>query len=256
MRIGILKTGDVNPDIVARHGEYADMFVRLLSPLDDDLSFFVVDVDGGEDLGDPGQAQGWLITGSRHGVYEDHAWIAPLKQFLRDAIAASIPVVGVCFGHQILAEAMGGRVVKSTRGWGLGVHGYAPAQAPAWLSPLDRPWTAHAVHQDHVIVQPPESTVIARSDFCEFAALLYGDPDRPSAISVQAHPEFDADMVRDLIKVRLSSIVPREIVAAAESSLGGPVAAEDWARAIVTFFRLRNAGAQGPGQTFDYAGTD
>ena len=57
-------------------------------------------------------ADGWLITGSRHGAYEDHPWIPPLEEFIRDAYAAQVPLVGICFGHQIIAQAMGGKVEK------------------------------------------------------------------------------------------------------------------------------------------------
>ena len=121
MKIGILETGEVNPALRERHGDYPEMFERLLGAVDSSLEFAVVRVVAGEMPAAPGQADGWIVTGSRHGVYDELPWIAPLKAFLRSCIAARVPVVGICFGHQILAEALGGRAVKSEKGWGLGV---------------------------------------------------------------------------------------------------------------------------------------
>lgn len=243
MKIGILKTGDVNPALVEKHGEYPDMFVRLLGDVDPSLEFLVVDVDGGEALGEPGDADGWLVTGSRHAAYEDHDWIEPLSEFLRAAIAAKVPVVGVCFGHQILAQALGGRVAKSDRGWALGVQEYEPAEVPGWMQGIKGGWSAHALFQDQVAELPEGAIVVARSEFCPFAALIYGDPEAPNAISVQPHPEISADYMRDIIEVRIAGLAPAETINRALDTIGKPVDSRRWAEVMVDYFR-RASGAR------------
>ena len=109
----------------------------------------------------PDAADGWLITGSRHAVYEDHPFIAPLED--ADArYAASVPLVGVCFGHQMIAQAMGGKVVKFAGGWSVGRQVYDFGGEPLALN---------AWHQDQVVERPPGAQVVASSPFCENAAL-------------------------------------------------------------------------------------
>ncbi|NNU79634.1 C26 family cysteine hydrolase domain-containing family [Halovulum dunhuangense] len=246
MKIGILLTGKLPPAMVSRHGEYDAFFRRLLGAVDPGLEFFTVDVVDGEPLGDPARADGWLVTGSRHGVYEDHPWIEPLKAFLRAAIEGRVPVVGVCFGHQILAEALGGRAVKSDRGWGLGVHSYKPAVTPSWMPEgLAYDWNAIAIHQDQVVEIPEHATVLAASDFCPYAALAYGDPEAPYAISVQPHPEYTADALREVMDLRMKDKLPPEILSRATESLDTGVSGDaEWAKAIVSYFRA--AGARRP----------
>lgn len=237
MRIGILETGEVNEKIVGKHGTYPQMFERLLGAADPSLSFQTYSVVGGEMPGSPGDADGWVVTGSRHGVYDDLPWIEPLKDFLRACLAANVPVAGICFGHQILAEAMGGRAEKSDKGWGVGVHDYLVKHMPSWMQGFGGTYRGHAVHQDQVTAQPPGSVVLAGSEFCEYAALAYGDAEAPLAISVQSHPEFSPDFMVDLIEARLRGVVPEEIADKGQASISGELNNPDWARWIVGFFR-------------------
>ena len=155
MKIGILETGEVHPDLKPRHGDYPAMFEAMLRSVDPGLEFTTVRVVAGEMPAAPTQADAWIVTGSRHGVYDDLPWIAPLKDFLRDCIAARVPVVGICFGHQILAEALGGRAVKSDRGWGLGVQDYEVVARPGWMADLPGRFAVRALHQDQVVELPP-----------------------------------------------------------------------------------------------------
>lgn len=235
MRIGVLKTGNVNAKLVDTYGQYPDMFGAMLAAVDPRLSVFGVDVVGGEMPDAVDAADGWIITGSRHGAYDDLPWIAPLKAFLRDVLAARVPVIGVCFGHQILAEAMGGRVEKFAGGWALGVEDYESLVVPGWAETVGAGWRGHAIHQDQVVAQPPGSTLLARSPFCACAALAYGDPAAPDAISVQPHPEMSAQFVNDLIDARLDSIIDPDLVAKARSDLGTPVNNAGWAEAMVRY---------------------
>ena len=242
MKIGVLKCGDMNPALAGRWGEYPQIYTAMLHQASPDIAVEGVDVDGGQPLDTAPEVDGWIISGSRHGVYEDHPWIAPLKAFLRAQVAKGTPVVGVCFGHQILAEALGGRAEKFSGGWGVGATEYGAVDAPGWARDLGSLWTSNAVHQDQVGSLPPDATVIARNDFCANAALAYGDPANPYAISVQPHPEFGADFLRDLIDKVLADKVPAEQLAQARSRLETPLSNAQWARLVVDFFETKNAG--------------
>ena len=242
MRIGILETGEISAPLAEKYHSYSPMFRRLLDAAGGDLDYETWRVVAGEMPDDPEACDGWIVSGSRHGVYEDHPWIEPLKTFLRDCLARRVPVVGVCFGHQILAAAMGGTVIKSDKGWGVGVHDYTVLARPAWMEGLGERFANYAVHQDQVIAPPPDTTVLASSPFCEYAALAYGDPEAPIALTVQPHPEFEADYVGDALRTRIGSSIETELGEAALQSLSLPVNNADWARWMVRF--LRDAAAR------------
>ena len=230
MRLGILQTGKVNEALVDRFGEYPDLFARLYRAADPGIeaqSYAVVD---GELPGAPAEADVWLITGSRHGVYDGLPWIEPLKAFLRDARAAGVPIIGICFGHQIMAEAFGGRAEKSAKGWGVGVQEYGVRDMPGWMAGAPQRIAVHVLHQDQVTAMPPDATCLASSPFCEYAMLAYGDPQAPEAISIQSHPEFDESFMRALIERIRGDRIPRETADAALSGLGAPVAGADFVR--------------------------
>ncbi len=244
MKIGILETGEVNAALIGRHGDYAAMFAALLKASDEKLEFATVSVVRGEMPNNPHQADGWIVTGSRHGVYDDLPWIAPLKAFLVECCGKSVPVVGVCFGHQILAEALGGRVEKSGKGWGAGVHEYHVVNRPKWMQHGADDFSIRALHQDQVVELPPTATVLASSDFCEYAALAYGDPDHPWAISIQPHPEFSAEYVGSIVQMRRGVAIPAETADQAIDSLAKPVDNELWANWMVDFLKAAAARRQ------------
>ncbi|MBL4749891.1 MAG: type 1 glutamine amidotransferase [Amylibacter sp.] len=207
MKIGILQTGMAPLEMVERHGEYPDMFKRFLGGHGFDFETYNVLVDEFPD--NAKDADGWLITGSKHGAYEDHPWIAPLENLVRQVYAADIPLVGVCFGHQIIAQALGGTVVKFDGGWSVGHTQYK-------MNGHDTPVMLNAWHQDQVVDLPKDARVIGSSDFCKYAALTYGD----KVITVQPHPEFDDGFVKDLIKYRAPGVVPKGLLEKATARMG------------------------------------
>jgi GMP synthase-like glutamine amidotransferase len=237
MKIGILETGEVNEALRDEHGNYTLMFEALLKASDQNLTFHTVSVVNGALPSSPLDADGWIITGSRHGVYDDLPWIAPFKEFLCACVAAGVPLVGVCFGHQILAEALGGKVEKSAKGWGVGVHKYDVVRKPGWMKDASDSFSVRALHQDQIVTLPPQATVLASSDFCEYAALAYGNPEAPFAISVQPHPEFSADYVDAIVEMRRGTAIPPATADAAKESLAQPVHSTLWADWMVDFLR-------------------
>lgn len=238
MKIGILEVGEIPAELHEKHGDYPSMFARLIGSVDPDAEFAMYKVVREQYPNAPTDADGWIITGSRHGVYEGHPWIEPLKAFLRACVDQEVPVAGICFGHQILAEALGGRVEKSPKGWGLGVHNYSIDKQVPWMSDAGDTFASHALHQDQIIDLPPSSTVVASSDFCEYAALVYGDIEKPTAFSIQPHPEFSADFVDELIEQRTPSVFDATIAKTARGTLGQNVDNQKWAQWIYGFLAL------------------
>lgn len=226
MHIGILQCGQ-SPEIIRGElGDYPDMFERLLDGRG--FTFRNYHVENMEFPAGPEEADGWLITGSRHGVYEDHPFIAPLEAFIRDAYEADLPLVGICFGHQIIAQALGGEVTKHPSGWAVGAQDYDFGGEKL---------TLNAWHQDQVVTLPPDAEVAARNGFCENAALVYGN----RAFTVQAHPEFRDDFVDALIEHRARGLVPTDLLEAADARMGEPKDSALIADRIEAFFKRREA---------------
>lgn len=225
MKIGILQTG-LAPEALQEQGDYPDMFARLLAGKGFGFQTFRV-VDGAFPP-DVHACDGWLITGSRHGVYEDHPWIPPLEDFIRKAYAERVPVVGICFGHQIVAQAMGGKVERYAGGWSVGATDYDFGGENLRLN---------AWHRDQVTVAPASAKVIASNDFCANAALLYDD----RALTVQAHPEFRPEFVDGLMKTRGRGVVPDDVMAKASDRLALPLDTQTMADRIAAFFKQERA---------------
>ena len=236
MHLGILETGRVNEALIDDHGEYPQMFTDLYQDVDPQIRTTTFAVLDGMFPSSPVECDAWLVTGSKFGVYDDEPWIAPLKNFLVAARAARVPMIGICFGHQIMAEAFGGRAEKSSKGWGCGVHRYALDHAPGWLDWDGDGFAMHAMHQDQVTALPEDATCLASSPFCAFAMVSYGDPQAPDAISVQPHPEFGSNYARDLVDLRMDLVGP-DVGRAAMASFGAPVQGADFARWSVAYVR-------------------
>ena len=244
MKIGILQTGKLPPDLATRFRQYPEMFRDLLTRADPTLTFEDWAVVDGVIPRDPQLCDAWLITGSRFGVYDPEPWIGPLKEFLRDVRAAGIPLIGVCFGHQIMAEAFGGRAVKSDKGWGGGVHHYAVSQRPGWMGEGASEFTMYAMHQDQVVALPEDATVLAGSTFCPAALVAYGNAEAPEAISIQPHPEFPDDFARALVEVR-GEVMGVERAAEAAASFGPSVDRDAFARWALDYLATARKSVRG-----------
>ena len=215
MRIGILEAGLLREQLATRFDPYPRMFADLLAVGGNGFEYHQVSVVRGEVPESIHECDGWLITGSRHGVYDRLEWMAPLEDFIRKLADTRIPLIGVCFGHQIIASALGGEVVKSDKGWGVGLHRYRVERRHAWMSAGESEAAIYAYHQDQVVRCPAAAEVFLSSDFCPYAGLSYGD----SIISVQAHPEFEADYETALIETFGGNLVPADIADAALASM-------------------------------------
>lgn len=213
MKLGILKTGHPPRREMAIWGGYPEMFMRLLGP---DHDYRVYAADEGELPGSPADCDAYLVTGSAVGVYDPLPWIADAKAFLNDARGR--PLVGVCFGHQLMAEAFGGKVIKSPKGWGVGEHEYEVIAPQPWMDAA-APIRLPASHQDQVVELPPGTEVFAASAFTPMGALVWRDQ---PAISIQLHPEFEPAYAAALIEAGRGERYTDAQADAAIRSYGGP----------------------------------
>ncbi|WP_226637746.1 type 1 glutamine amidotransferase [Brevundimonas poindexterae] len=179
--IAILETGAPPSDLAPAHGRYPQMFRRLLG---EEFETRGVDVRHSPPP-DPEAFDGVIITGSPAGVYDGEPWIGRLLDWIASAKGRT-RMVGICFGHQAMAQALGGRVEKSDRGWGVGLHRYDVQATEPWMQPPLSTIAIPVSHQDQVVERPAGARVILSSDFTPFAGLAWDD----DAISMQCHPEF------------------------------------------------------------------
>jgi GMP synthase-like glutamine amidotransferase len=179
----------------------------------------------------------YLTTGSRFSAYDDVDWIHALKNFTRRIHEARRPFVGVCFGHQMMAEALGGKVSRAETGWGVGVHEVEVIERESpepWMRPEQSRCALQYMHQDQVERLPEDGSVIGRSDHCPVAILRVGD----SMLGIQAHPEFPKTYGEALLLDRVERI-GEERVKAALASLGQPTEESVVAKWVVEFLESR-----------------
>jgi GMP synthase-like glutamine amidotransferase len=225
MKLAILETGRPPGDLADQFGDYPSMFRNMLGAEFELESF---DIPAGNLPGSPAEHAAYLITGSPAGVYDPLPWIAPLEAFIR--AATDRKMVGICFGHQVMAEALGGHVEKSDKGWGAGLHRYEIVHREPWMDG-EAAIAAPASHQDQVIIQPPNTEVTVESGFTPYAGLAWTD--RP-AISFQFHPEFSPAFAKALIEKRYDIVPEPEAAIASLNAPNDSARVAAWIRRFLT----------------------
>ena len=230
MKLGILKTDAVRPELVPEFGEYPDMIIAVLRKADPALEFAVYDVEQGQYPADIDEVDGYIITGSKSSAYDDKPWIFTLMAFVRELHCRKKKLIGLCFGHQLVAQALGGKVAKSPRGWGMGLQTHTFNTAPAWHDQGDMDLDILVSHQDQVLEVPDEARVLAGNEFCENAVAQFGD----HILTFQGHPEFIKDYSRSIMNFRREAI-GEEVYASGMASLQGTHEGPRVAQWIVNF---------------------
>lgn len=236
MKLTIIQTGEVPEPLRGRFGPYAAMFHRMFDATGHGFAYETVRASEGEPLPDPAALDGVVLTGSPAGVYDDLPWLEPLRGFIRGAYAARTPMLGICFGHQIMADALGGDVRKSEKGWGLGRHSYGVKARPRFMDAAPAALAVACSHQDQVITPPKEAEVILGSEFTPNAGLAYANG---AALSFQPHPEFEDEYTLALAELRRGR-VPDAVVDIAIASVSTPSDSRAVAGYIGAFFTGRH----------------
>jgi len=236
--LGILDCDDLSPALRGDYHCYTCMFKTLFAPFfqpgdqfeNSSIEYRRYDVQKGKLPADLGECDAYLITGSKTGVYDDKPWIATFKLFIQKAYAYGVKLVGLCFGHQILADSLGGKAEKSDKGWGVGAMISQRVEHAKWMSEkLDSICLLYS-HQDQVTCLPPKAKVLFSSDFCQFSAFYI--PER--ILAFQGHPEFTVDYCHRLMFLRQERYAEGQYENAVKS-LEQPLHSELLGRWIINF---------------------
>ncbi|GJL82549.1 MAG: glutamine amidotransferase [marine bacterium B5-7] len=216
MKIGILQCDDVREELREQgFDNYPQMFKQRLHEVDPDLEFTVYRCLDGEIPERVDECDAFITTGSRYSALDDDPWIDALGKFMVKLVEARVPLVCICFGHQLLAKAMGGKVEKASVGWGVGVSQNTVNQKAGWMG--DEAMTNVNLivsHQDQVTEVPEGMTVMGGSDFCPVYFCLAGD----SALTIQGHPEFSRAYSKALMEMR-RGLIADDVIDAGMKSL-------------------------------------
>ena len=235
MKIGLLQCDSVIDSLQGKHGNYPAMFEELFNRLDDAIELTVFNVIEGEYPADIHAFDGYVTTGSRFGAEDKEPWIADLIHFVQELYQAKIKLVGICFGHQIIAKALGGQVVKSDKGWGVGVSVNEVVNDPsqqAWMQPAKTEMKLIVSHQDQVVQLPEDSQVLAASEFCPAYMYRVGE----CFLCVQGHPEFSKSYSNDLMESRRDRI-PHDVIEAGQASLEQDIDDELMTQWMINFLK-------------------
>ncbi|NAW65901.1 glutamine amidotransferase-related protein [Photobacterium halotolerans] len=198
MRLGVLLCDDVAPELQVAHGNYRDMFSALFHDYSKQITLVFYRVIDGEYPKDVEECDAYITSGSQFGANDGFVWIGHLMAFIERLYEENKPLVGICFGHQLMAKALGGEVVTSGRGWGIGVNSYAVKKKAGWMKGAGSNVSLVVSHQDQISQLPSEARVLAGSDFCPFAMIQI----KTCFLGIQGHPEFTKAYVKDLMTAR------------------------------------------------------
>lgn len=202
LQICILETDVLRPELVDQYDSYGRMFEQLFSRQPIAAEFKVYNVMEGHYPPDSERYDAYLVTGSKADSFGSDAWIQTLKTYLLERYSRGDKLLGVCFGHQILALLLGGNTERAVQGWGVGIHQYRMDNKPSWMSPVLDDLTLLISHQDQVTKLPENATLLASSEFCPIASYCIGD----QVLCFQGHPEFVHDYSRALLDLRQQHI--------------------------------------------------
>jgi GMP synthase-like glutamine amidotransferase len=209
MKIGLLECDHVAEEFSHISGTYPEMFKVLLP----EIEFAVFDVCNGKFPDSIDECEAYICTGSRQSVYENIEWIKQLKDFVFQLHKNQKLFVGICFGHQILAEALGGKVLKSEGGWNVGVHEFEMISKENRMTPFQPKFNLLMMCQDQVVEMPENSRLLAQSKDCSIAMFSVGE----SMLGIQAHPEFSKKYEKALMLDRIDRVGEFRVQKALES---------------------------------------
>lgn len=175
---------------------YVSLFTNMFDAIRKDINYQIYDAKKGELPGEIHKEDLYLIPGCKAGAYDDLPWIPNLIEFIKKAHKEEAKLAGICFGHQVIAQALGGKVVKADKGWGIGMR-TSRILSPEGLSYFpEGEMTLLYNHNDQVIELPSEAKLLATSDFCPNESFMIGN----HILTFQGHPEYTVDYCRYLLE--------------------------------------------------------
>ena len=236
MHIAILVTNTDTSAFASRHPGDADRFSGLLQLVRPDWAFTAIDTVNGALPPEPAVFDGYIVTGSPASANDPDDWIAGLKRFIRQRVAAQVPLFGACFGHQVIASALGGQVEQSAHGWRLGLY-----EAPGSLALGDdgAPIRLYAAHKDQVTELPPGAVPLGGTADCPLAGYTVGN----TVYSSQYHPEMPYEFVTALVEEIVDHVGPKAASYAQSSLAQGRADMERFAQSVAVLFESAQASA-------------
>lgn len=210
MKVGILDADHLSDSIIRKYGCYADAFIRLLSPLQNSLvatvsfrrySIFNMDFPKSID-----ECDVYIISGSQYSSYEDINWIKRLENFIRQLHSHKKKLLGICFGHQIIAQSLGGKVEKNAKGWELGITTTHLTNTQQWMQPERDFFFIIVSHQDHVTKLPDTAINFCETNICPNSGFYIGN----HILTLQGHPEFTKNYVKLIIKLQSNRLTTEQ----------------------------------------------
>jgi len=214
MKLGILQCDDVRSSLQPNFGDYAGMFETLFQQVDAALELHFYRVFDGHLPANIDECDAYICSGSKWGVNDSDLWIRQLEDFTRALYAAGKGMVGICFGHQLIAKALGGKVEKSLLGWGVGIVHANVLAAQRWMQPPQDNIALVVCHQDQVCQLPPGAQVLLSNDFCPYSMFQVD----AHFLGLQGHPEFTALYSAALMEQR-RDIIPADTINSAMATL-------------------------------------
>ncbi len=231
MIIGLLEAETLPEKVISNFGSYGDMFKDMLSLLDPSIIFRYYAVDQEQLPKNIHECDGYIITGSRHNAYDDTPWIKNLRDFIKEINSSNKKCLGICFGHQVIAEALGGKTEKSDKGWGIGVQHYSIQNIPSWIPKTNTDFSILVSHQDQVTRLPPKAKLFATNNFCINGGFFMGN----HIFTMQGHPEFTKPYLQFLISKR-KEILGAELTEKAAQSISKNNLNNNFSHWIYDFF--------------------
>jgi GMP synthase-like glutamine amidotransferase len=233
MHLAILMTNIDESDFSAQWPKDGAKFAGLVALVRPAWRFTVFSVKDGEFPEDIGAFDGAIITGSPASVTDDMPWVAQLMGVIREAVAKAVPLFGACFGHQAIAQALGGQVGPSPQGWALGLWQTEVVARAEWMTRAPDRLSLYAAHVEQVVALPPGAEVLTRSPDCPVGGFRIGR----AVFTTQYHPEMTPDFVAALV-THLEGEVPKTVTERARAGLAGKPDQVEMAREIAAFFEV------------------